>query len=64
MVLKIGGLFSGVGGIEFGYQKAGFDISWGNEIDTKACVTYKLNHKHEYNSLIFKEILFMFNLIF
>ena len=47
MVLKVGGLFSGVGGIELGFKKAGFDISWGNEIDTKACVTYKLNHKHK-----------------
>ena len=47
MVLKVGGLFSGVGGIELGFQKAGFDIAWANEIDPKACVTYKLNHKHK-----------------
>ena len=40
MTLKVGGLFSGVGGIELGFQKAGYEIAWANEIDPKACVTY------------------------
>ena len=44
--LKVGGLFSGVGGIELGFQQAGFDIVWSNEIDPKACITYKENFKH------------------
>ena len=30
---KVGGLFSGVGGIELGFEKAGFEIAWANEID-------------------------------
>lgn len=47
MKLKVGGLFSGVGGIELGFQKAGFEIAWANEIDPMACKTYKLNHKHK-----------------
>jgi DNA (cytosine-5)-methyltransferase 1 len=40
---KIGGLFSGVGGIEYGFEKAGFKVAWSNEIDKHACLTYKLN---------------------
>ena len=40
----VGGLFSGVGGLELGFEKAGFDISWSNEKDKAACETYKLNH--------------------
>ena len=44
--MKVGGLFAGIGGIELGFKKAGFDISWANEIDKNACVTYRLNHKH------------------
>ncbi len=46
MKLKVGGLFSGVGGIELGFQSAGYEIAWANEIDPKACETYRLNHKH------------------
>ncbi len=44
---KVGGLFSGVGGIELGFEKAGFEISWSNEIDKYACATYRANHKHQ-----------------
>ncbi|MDA8753578.1 DNA (cytosine-5-)-methyltransferase [Candidatus Marinimicrobia bacterium] len=39
--LSIGGLCSGVGGIELGFQKAGFDISWANDMDKNAMVTYE-----------------------
>ena len=42
---KVGGLFSGVGGIELGFEKAGFEISWANEIDLNACKTYRGNFK-------------------
>lgn len=44
--MKIGSLFAGIGGIELGFEKAGFEIAWGIEIDSKACQTYKANHKH------------------
>ena len=43
----VGGLFSGVGGIELGFEKAGFEILWSNEIDKYACATYRANHKHQ-----------------
>ena len=36
----VGGLFSGVGGIELGFKQAGFEIAWSNEIDKYACKTY------------------------
>ena len=42
--LTVGGLFSGVGGIEWAFERVGFDISWANEYDKYACKTYKLNH--------------------
>lgn len=44
--MKIGSLFAGIGGIELGFEKAGFESAWGIEIDSKACQTYKANHKH------------------
>ena len=36
-------MFSSIGGICSAFKQAGFDISWANEIDDKACKTYKLN---------------------
>ena len=43
---KVGGLFSGVGGIELGFQRAGFKISWANENDPYCNQTYQTNYKH------------------
>jgi len=45
--MRVGGLFAGIGGIELGFKKAGFDIVWANEIDKNACITYRANHKHK-----------------
>ena len=44
---KVGGLFSGVGGIELGFEKAGFEIAWANEIDKNSCITYRENFSHK-----------------
>lgn len=53
-VYKVGGLFSGVGGIELAFKKAGCEIIWSNEIDKLACETYKLNNVS--TKLIVKDI--------
>jgi len=45
-LLTVGGLFSGVGGIELGFQKAGFELSWSNEIDKAASTTFSRNFQH------------------
>ncbi|TQR30978.1 DNA (cytosine-5-)-methyltransferase [Campylobacter sp. MIT 99-7217] len=45
--MKLGSLFAGIGGIELGFKKAGFKTAWGIELDSKACITYKANHKHK-----------------
>ena len=41
--MKVGSLFSGIGGIDFGFEQAGFEIAWANEIDQDACKTYLCN---------------------
>jgi len=46
MGIKIADLFAGVGGIALGFKNAGFDVLWANEIDRKACITYRSNFKH------------------
>ena len=42
----VGGLFSGIGGIELGFEQTGFKIEWSNEIDENCAKTYRHNHKH------------------
>ena len=41
--MKVGSLFTGIGGIDLGFKQSGFDIVWANEIDKDACKTYRLN---------------------
>ena len=36
-------LFAGIGGIDLGFQQAGFDVIWANEMDAAACRTYRYN---------------------
>ena len=46
-MVTVGGLFSGIGGIELGFEKAGFKILWSNEFDESCNKTFRhnLNHK-------------------
>lgn len=44
--MKIVSLFSGCGGLDYGFEKAGYDVVWANEFDSAISDTYKLNHKH------------------
>lgn len=41
--MRVCSLFSGIGGIDLGFQQAGFDIVWANEIDRDAARTYRKN---------------------
>ena len=49
---KVGGLFSGVGGIELGFTNVNngnsFEIAWANEYDKNACITYRENFPNHY----------------
>lgn len=39
-------LFSGAGGMDVGFKKAGFDVIWANDNDANACATYSANHEN------------------
>ena len=46
---KVGGLFSGVGGIELGFSSTGrFEVLWASDIDKYSAKTYRKNHKHKF----------------
>ncbi len=42
--MKVISLFSGCGGLDLGFEKAGFEIAVANELDKVICETYKANH--------------------
>ena len=44
MRLKVVSLFSGAGGLDLGFKRAGFNIIYANEKDSKIWDTYRLNH--------------------
>ena len=45
--MKVIGVFSGVGGIELGFEQAGYEIVWSNEIDKNAAETFRKNFNHK-----------------
>ena len=52
--MRVCSLFSGIGGIDLGFQQAGFDIVWANEFDKDAATTYRYNFSGEH--LVEKDI--------
>ena len=42
--MKVISLFSGCGGLDLGFERAGFDIPVANELDKTIWETFKINH--------------------
>ena len=42
--MKVISLFSGCGGLDLGFEKAGFDVAVANEFDPTIWETFKANH--------------------
>lgn len=43
--MKIVSLFAGAGGLDLGFERAGFDVVWANEYDKEIWETYEKNHQ-------------------
>lgn len=46
--MNIISIFAGAGGLDRGFENAGFDVIWANEYDKKIWDTYRLNHPNTY----------------
>jgi DNA (cytosine-5)-methyltransferase 1 len=44
--MKIVSFFAGAGGLDLGFEQAGFDVVWANEYDKEIWETYEKNHKN------------------
>lgn len=44
--MNIVSLFAGCGGLDLGFEMAGFNVIWANEFDKTIHDTYRLNHPH------------------
>jgi DNA (cytosine-5)-methyltransferase 1 len=44
--MKIVSFFAGAGGLDLGFEQAGFDVVWANEYDKEIWETYERNHKN------------------
>lgn len=44
--MKVGSLFSGIGGIDLGFMQAGFEVAWAIENNHASCETYRANFSH------------------
>ena len=41
--LRVLSLFSGAGGLDWGFLEAGHDVVWANDFDHDSCKTYEKN---------------------
>ena len=46
--MRIAALFSGAGGLDLGFRKAGFKVPWANEYDKTIWATYEANHPNTF----------------
>jgi len=44
--MRVVSFFAGCGGLDLGYEQAGFEVVWANEFESAVRDTYLRNHPH------------------
>ena len=57
--MNIISLFSGCGGLDLGFEKAGFNIPVANEFDKTIWATYKANHPNTHLFLLLHKFMIL-----
>ena len=57
--IKVVSLFSGGGGLDLGFVKAGYEIIWANEIDKDAaqCYAHNIGHHIICNNIVYRSLI-------
>ena len=55
-MFRCASFFAGVGGIDLGFEQAGFDVVYANEICEKASLTFNQNHEIELDTRDIREV--------
>ena len=50
--IKVASFFAGIGGICYGFEQAGANVVWANELDKYCCITYRQNFKNTFRCII------------
>ena len=45
--MRVVSFFSGIGGLDKGFEEAGYSVIWANDFDKYAVQTYKANYENE-----------------
>ena len=46
--MKVASFFAGCGGLDLGFEQAGYEVVWANEFDEAIHKTYQFNHPNTY----------------
>ena len=46
--MRVASFFAGCGGLDLGFEQAGYEVIWANEFDETIHKTYQFNHPNTY----------------
>ena len=60
--MKVASFFAGCGGLDLGFEQAGYEVIWANEFDEGIHETYQFNHPNTFSGRILPSLKMFFGL--